>query len=255
MTNRGRGVILALAAVLACSPAILVQTAGAQNTRQTEAAKGATPDLTGVWGSPAWDSDPDSIPPETAVNPVNREPIPYQKWAEEKYIYAKDPFNERNRIELDPMNRCFPPSPFQVMGNIDPFEIIQIAGRVLIYSEYNRELRQVWLNEKHPEEMDPSWLGHSVGSWDGNTLVVDTIAIDDRNSWGGFVHTPALHLIERIRKTDPQTLAVEMTIDDPKAYTRPWKRVIVRQSRPGWRISPSILCDERYRMGIYGDTY
>jgi len=62
-------------------------------------------------------------------------------------------------------------------------------------------------------------------------------------------------LIERIRKTDPQTLEVEMTIDDPKAYTRPWKRVIVRQSRPNWRISPSILCDERYKMGIYGDTY
>jgi hypothetical protein len=249
MTNRGSGLILALAAVLACTPGGLTQTAGQGS------AKGTTPDLTGVWGAPAWDSDPDSLPAEIEANPANREPIPYQKWAEEKYVYAKDPFNERVRVELDPMNRCFPPSPFQVMGNLDPFEIFQVPGRVLIYSEYNRELRQVWMNEKHPEDIDPTWLGHSVGNWDGNTLVVDTVAIDDRNSWGGFVHTDALHLIERIRKTDPQTLEVEMTIDDPKAYTRPWKRVIVRQLRPDWRISPSILCDERYKMGIYGDTY
>jgi hypothetical protein len=252
MTNRGRGLNLALAAAIAWSTAVMVQTAGAQGSGQATA-KGATPDLTGVWGSPAWDSDPDSLPSET--NPVNQEPIPYQQWAEEKYIYAKDPFNERVRVELDPMNRCFPPSPFQVMGNLDPFEIFQVPGRVLIYSEYNRELRQVWMNEEHPEYVDPTWLGHSVGRWDGNTLVVDTVAIDDRNSWGGFVHTDALHLIERIRKTDPQTLEVEMTIDDPKAYTRPWRRVIVRHARSDWKISPSILCDERYKMGIYGDTY
>ena len=130
MTNRGRGLILALTAVLACAPAILVRTAEAQGAAQGSA-KSATPDLTGVWGSPAWDSDPDSLPLD--INPVNQEPIPYQQWAEEKHIYGKDPFNDRNRIELDPMNKCFPPSPYQVMGNIDPFEIIQIPGRVLIF--------------------------------------------------------------------------------------------------------------------------
>ena len=252
MTNRRRGLVLALAVVLAYAPAMIVQTAEAQSAGQ-ESAKSATPDLSGVWGSPAWDSDPDSLPLE--ISPVNQEPIPYQQWAEEKYIYAKDPFNDRVRVELDPMNKCFPPSPFQVMGNIDPFEIIQVPGRVLIYSEYNREMRQVWMNEKQPDYVDPTWLGHSVGSWDGNTLVIDTVSIDDRNSWGGFVHTDALHLTERIRKTAAQTLEVEMTIDDPKAYTRPWKRVITRVARPDWRISPSILCDERYKQGIYyGDV-
>lgn len=245
MRKHGRGWILVLAAMLFCSPSVFAQGAG----------KGTTPDLSGVWGSPAWDSDPDSLPSKVAANPLNEEPIPYQKWAEAEHVYAHDPFNERNRIELDPMNKCFPPSPYQVMGNIDPFEIIQVPGRVLIYSEYNRELRQVWLNEEQPDYVDPTWLGHSVGKWDGNTLVVDTIAIDSRNSWGGFVHTDELHLTERIRKTDPQTLEVEMTIDDPKAYTKPWKRVFVRHLRSDWRITPSILCDERLKPGLYyGDV-
>ena len=252
MRNRGVAAILVLAAGLTVSPVLLAQTPARPGPGT---AKPSTPDLSGVWGAPDWDGDPTSAPPPGAEPQGNREPIPYQKWAQEKYIYAKDPFNERVRIELDPMNRCFPPSPFQLMGNRDPFEVIQLPGRVLLYSEYNRELRQVWMNEKHPDDLDPTWLGHSVGAWDGDTLVVDTVAIDDRNSWGGFVHTDALHLIERIRRVDRETLEVVMTIDDPKAYTKPWTRSVTRKLRPAWRITPSILCDERYKMGIYGDTY
>ena len=255
----GSTAIVVAGVVLAFSSVLLAQTparpgSGASGGKAIPRAPDGKPDLSGVWGAPDWDSDPTTRPPEAAQNPANREPIPYQKWAEEKYRYGKDPFNERMRIELDPTNRCFPPPPTQLLSNRDPFEIIHTPGRVLLFSEFNREVRQIWMNEQHPADLDLSWMGHSVGKWDGDTLVVDTVAVDDRNSWGGFVHTDALHVVERIRRVDQETLEIEVTFEDTKAYTKPWKRTISRKLRPGWRITPSILCDERYKTNIYGDT-
>ena len=242
--------------VLAFSSVLFAQTAARVGSGNKPIARtpDGQPDLSGVWGAPDWDSDPTTHAPAAPQNPANREPVPYQKWAEEKYRYGKDPFNDRMRIELDPTNRCFPPPPTQLMSNRDPFEIILTPGRVLLISEFNREVRQIWMNEQHPPDLDLSWMGHSVGKWDGDTLVVDTVAVDDRNSWGGFVHTDALHVVERIRRVDQVTLEIVMTIEDTKAYTKPWTRTIVRKLRPGWRITPSILCDERYKTNIYGDT-
>ena len=252
MGNRLLDTIAAGVAVLVFSHVLLAQTPARPGPG---AAKAQTPDLTGVWGAPDWDSDPDVHSPPPAVVEANREPIPYQKWAEEKYRYAKDPFNDRVRIELDPTNRCFPPAPTQLMSNRDPFEIIPTPKRVIIFSEFNREVRQVWMDEQHPKDLDPAWMGHSTGKWVGDTLVVDTIGIDDRNSWGGFVHTDALHVVERFRRVDHDTLEIAMTIEDRKAYTKPWTRKITRKLRPDWKIIPSVLCDERYKVGIYGDTY
>ena len=81
----------------------------------------------------------------------------------------------------------------------------------------------------HPKDMDPKWMGHSVGHWDGDTLVIDTVGFDDR-SWitaQGHPHTEKMHVIERFRRPDLGHLEIEFTIDDPTAYAKPWiiKRV------------------------------
>ena len=260
MRNRFMGALVAMAAVLVFSPVILAQTPARPGPG---AAKAQTPDLTGVWGSASWGNET----PMTAAelkNQASRErekpPLPMQKWAEEKYIYNNDPerAGTRGRIELDPWNRCFPLSPPRMMTTPNPFEIIYAPKRVLIFFETDRDVRQVWTDgREHPKDLEPSWLGHSIGKWDGDTLVVDTVGITDRG-WldgAGHIHTDALHIVERFRRVDHDTLEIDMTLDDPKAYTKPWTEKVVRKLRPDWEITPSITCDERYKMGIYGDTF
>ena len=124
MRNRflGSTAIVVAGVVLAFSSVLRAQTParpgpGASGGKAIPRAPDGKPDLSGVWGAPDWDSDPTTHAPAAPQNPANREPIPYQKWAEEKYRYGKDPFNERMRIELDPTNRCFPPPPTQLLSN------------------------------------------------------------------------------------------------------------------------------------------
>ena len=85
--------------------------------------------------------------------------------------------------------------------------------------------RQIFTDgRKHPSDPDPSWLGYSVGTWEKDTLVVDTVGFNDR-TWldeAAHVHTEKLHLIERYKRIDGKTLRLDMTIDDPGAYTKPF---------------------------------
>ena len=97
-----------------------------------------------------------------------------------------------------------------------------------------------------PRTCSPLWMGHSIGSWEGDTFVVDTVGINDR-TWidrMGHPHSDALHFVERFRRVAYNTLELEMTIDDPKAYTAPWTAQKVFQLRP-----PSAgPAEERARM-------
>ncbi len=85
--------------------------------------------------------------------------------------------------------------------------------------------RQVFLDGRtHPKDPNPSWMGHSIGHWDGDTLVVDTVGFNDR-SWldaQGHPHTEQLHVIERMRRADLGDLEIEFTIEDPATYAKPW---------------------------------
>ena len=258
MRNCFMGSIVAVVTVLALAPVLLAQT-----SNQPGGTKAQPTDLTGVWGSPAWGNETRMSPAELARQASQereRPPLPMQKWAEEKFIYNADPnrMGTRGRIELDTRNRCFPPNPIQIMSDSNPFEIILAPKRLLIFSETNREVRQIWLDGRgHPDDLELSWMGHSIGKWDGDTLVVDTVGITDRG-WldgAGHIHTDALHIVERFRRADRDTLEIDVTFEDAKAYTKPWTQKIIRKWRADWEITPSVQCDERYKMGIYGDTY
>ena len=84
---------------------------------------------------------------------------------------------------------------------------------------------QIFLDgRKHPEDPDPTWYGHSIGTWEGDTLVIDTVGFNDRFwfDFAGHPHTEKLHTIERYRRPDFNTLEYDITIDDPGAYTKPF---------------------------------
>ncbi len=107
------------------------------------------------------------------------------------------------------------------------FEIVHIDGRV------------------HPKDPDPLWFGDRVGSWDGDTLVVDTIGFNDKTNLDtvGHPHSDQLHTVERFTLTDPQHISYEITIDDSKAFTKPWKNTRIFTLKPEWEVM-EYSCEE-----------
>jgi hypothetical protein len=116
-------------------------------------------------------------------------------------------------------------------GALFPYEIVQTPARlVMIFEDDIPSHRTVYLDgRQHPKDPNPNWMGHSVGHWEGDTLVVDTVGFNDK-SWldpQGHPHTEKMHVTERVRRPDLGHLEIEFTIEDPGAYAKPWliKRV------------------------------
>jgi hypothetical protein len=107
-----------------------------------------------------------------------------------------------------------------------PFQIVQSRDQVTILYEYIHVLRYVYMNgTPHPRGPLDFWMGDSRGRWEGNTLVVDVIHFNDQ-TWfdrAGNFHSDALHVIERYTPTGPDHMTYDVTIEDPKVFTRPWK--------------------------------
>jgi hypothetical protein len=106
-----------------------------------------------------------------------------------------------------------------------PFKIIQTPGMTLIRNEYENTFRQIYTDgRKPPADPEPLWLGYSVGRWDGDTLQVDSVGFNDKGWLDGIghPHSEALHVTERFRRRDFGHLDVQVTIDDPKVYTKPF---------------------------------
>lgn len=124
-----------------------------------------------------------------------------------------------------PSSRCLPHGiPDQMLIRV-PMKIVQNPGLTLILYEEFARFRQIFTDGRpHPPVANPAWLGYSVGKWDGDWFVVDTRGFNDK-SWlddSGRPHTEALHTIERFRRRDFGHMDVEVTIDDPEAYTAAW---------------------------------
>ena len=244
------GSTFAAVAVLAFSSVLLAQSAQQSGVAKAQTQTAAsTPDLSGVWSARTYRS----------VNPT--EPPPFQPWAAEQFktirmgtLDEKD----KGRDDMDPiLLHCAPAGLTRIMVFPRPFEIIQIPGRVLMIFEWDHWVRQIWMDgREHPEDPDPSWMGHSIGSWDGDTLVVDTVGLmGDNKTWldsMGHMHTDAMHVVERIRRVAQDSLEVEYTFDDPKAYTKLWKGKLGFQLRPGWEITEMVNCENRT---LYGEAF
>ena len=109
-----------------------------------------------------------------------------------------------------------------------PWRIAQTPSIYFILFEGNiHSCRQIFMNGKHPDDPDPAWYGHSIGRWDKDTLVVDSVGFNDKFwfDYLGHPHTEKLHTIERYTRTDLGNLTIEVTIDDPGAYTKPFTTV------------------------------
>jgi hypothetical protein len=127
----------------------------------------------------------------------------------------------------DPLNTLCDPAGFPriVLYEFRPTQIVQTPNQVLILYLYERRWRVIWTDGRPlPQDPVPSWQGYSTATWSGDTLVVDSIGFRDDIwiDWNGSVITEAAKVRERIRRPDFGHLEIEVTVDDPKAYTRPW---------------------------------
>jgi hypothetical protein len=149
--------------------------------------------------------------------------VPFQSWARALYDYR-----QATTTKDDPHVRCKPSGGPRLFHTPYGFEFIDLPEFKRIYMVEvggPHTYRVIYMDgREHPKDLDPSYFGHSVGHWDGDSLVVDTVGFNER-FWltrEGIPHTEFLHLTERFTRTDYDTLKYEATIDDPGAYTKPW---------------------------------
>jgi hypothetical protein len=179
-------------------------------------------DLSGVWfPGPTGKANAWSVVPDQRIV---EDPIPFQPWALEKYKSMT-----RTEIELfgNANVRCEPPgTPGMFTENPYVHQISTKPGQFIHLIENNNRWRVVRTDgrpHKPPEEREPLFNGDMVGRWEGDTLIIDSISIDER-TWirDGWFHSDALHVIERIRRPSLNFLEHQFTIDDPKVLTKPW---------------------------------
>ncbi len=170
----------------------------------------------GVWSLPYIRNFGDHLVDENAS-------VPFLPWTRAMHEY-----NQSNNVAYDPEGFCLPPGGPRSMATPYPAEIIQHRDRILIIFEGGGHVwREIHMDgREQPDLRDyvPSYFGHSVGRWEGDTLVVDTIGYNEKTwlDFGGHMHTDELRTIERISRPNKNTLHYEVTIDDPGAYTEPW---------------------------------
>ena len=246
--------------VLAFSGVVLAQTAGAQAIPRTADGK---PDLSGVWKTVSSEIDP----------------LQLTDWGTARYNYNKRLDRDLVRPELDPINHCYRPGlarigpPLQVpstsirvrfedesvlppgksVADYDAIEIRYAARKVWMIYQYNHEVRQIFMDGRdHPEDFveDPFtrwWNGHSTGSWDGDTFVVDTTNIRNETLLDNQGHEhKKLHVVERIRRVDANTLEIERTLTDPDAFTTPHKTRATLKLMPNMAFQENVICDQYY---------
>jgi hypothetical protein len=153
---------------------------------------------------------------------------------------------------------CAPAGPTRITQTGRPFEIVQTPKRVLILYEWDHWVRHVWMDGRgHPKDSDPTWMGHSIGRWDGDTLVVDTVDINDQSWLDGFghPHSEALHVVERFRRVNHDTLEVSVVYEDPKVYTKPWNGKVTFQLNPdpNGELIEWVNCEDRINRLLKGD--
>ena len=183
------------------------------------------PDLSGIWQAVTtanWNIQAHAAEKDVpaGLGIVEGDEIPYQPWAA-----AKKRENFTNRATADPEARCFLPGVPRVTYLPFPFQIFQTPNHIAITYEYVHAVRRIFMNSHHPRGPLEFWMGDSRGHWEGDTLVVDVVHFTNQ-TWfdrAGNFHSEALHVVERYTPITPYHINYEVTIEDPKVFTRPWK--------------------------------
>jgi hypothetical protein len=192
------------------------------------------PDLSGVW---------EHLNSRTTGYYLDRIDIPWQPWAEA--LFKK---NTADNQKDNPESRCLPRG-IPKADAFDIHKIVQTPGLIVVLYEYATTFRQIFTDGRPlPVDPNPTWMGYSVGNWEGDTLVVQSNGFNGKAwlSGRGNPTSDAMHLVERIRRRDFGHMDVQITIDDPKAYTKPWIAELHPQLIPDTELL-EFVCPENER--------
>jgi hypothetical protein len=193
------------------------------------------PDLNGVWERPYV---PD-MSRNAGTNQKGPGTIPFTT------EYAQI-FRNYDPAKFDYTGHCLPQGLTRSMNSPFPIRIVETSDLVTILYEAWNVFEIIHTDGRpHPKNPDPLWFGHSVGRWDGDTLVVDTTGFNEKTNLDtvGHPHSDAMHTVERFTLTDEKHIAYEITVEDPKAFTKPWKNNRIFTLRPDWEIM-EYSCEE-----------
>jgi hypothetical protein len=238
---RRAGSLAILGAALALTPNTFAQTGKPSETAKAQdAAAPLSHDLSGVWMQyPEGD-----LPGTPGMNTVNqRFRPPLTPWGQARLDAARPLVGPKAIAgeENSPTLRCDPDGPPKLLNHPNPFEIVQIPGRAFMFFEEQHLWRTIWADGRPlPKDPDPSYMGYAVGKWEGDTFVVETIGFNDK-PWADAYGNPRseqTHLTERYRRLNHDTLELQVTIDDPKSYTKVWvSPPKLHKLEPGWEIA------------------
>ena len=197
----------------------------------------SVPNISGVWQVRGFDRN---------TRPMEGGDPPWQPW-NQKAREDRSAAEKAGKPLYDPTAACLPSGTPRIIAAPYPVEIIQTPDKTVFLYEVQHQYRIVYMNAKHPDKVAPTFLGHAVGHWEGDTLVIDTVGLvkETQIDEGGTLHSEQLHVVERIRKVN-DTLEIVFTIEDPKAFTRPWSAKRVWNWRPDVRFI-EYVCEENNR--------
>lgn len=226
----------------------------AQAQNSSEVIPAPIHDLSGVWMAPG------NIAPQFAPASIRefylftftKEGPEMTPWALERFKQAKASNSGEYTLSTtnDPvLTKCDPPGVPRVYFHPYPFEFVHTRKYTLILYEYDHTVRRVYTDGRPlPEDPDPSWMGYSVGRWEGDTtLVVETTGFNDK-TWldrMGHPHSTKLHVTERFRRVDKNHLEIDFVMEDPIALVKPWKSTFYYDLKPSWEIG-EISCSGDY---------
>ena len=226
---------------------------------QVPRAADGKPDLTGVWQAGngqrgSWEQtnrgvgvggsgqDPSGpVVRASTDRAAGAEPAPYQPWAAKKVLESYN-----SRAVDDPTGLCLPPGvPRLTMLGLYPQQIVQTPTQIIMLYEYMSVYRVIPLNVPHPDDLLPRYMGHSVGRWDGDTLVIDVVGFNDK-TWiagAGTFHSEALRVVERFTRVDKDRINYEATVEDPHVLTKPWVLRTTMVLREGTRLEEYVCAE------------
>jgi hypothetical protein len=214
--------------------------------------------LTAMADAPVFEQPPPGTPDLTG------------KWAMTRHIThllsadgKEPPLNEAGKAEyakrqaalragdkkIDPINQCLMHGTPRLLYAPYPFLILQTTRSVNFVHEVNHTFRIIYWDKDPPDDPDPDYLGYSVARFDGNTLVIDTIGLNDKTwlDYSGLPHGEKLKVQERYTRSDPNTIKGSITLADPDYYSAPWASSFTLKKQPGMEIKENV-CTDTHRM-------
>ena len=215
--------------------------------------------LAGVWFNAKFSVNrDDNLPQELprARMTVDGQPPPFQPWAKAEVDRRLQSFKDGRPVAKLSAS-CIPGGTPQMMQPAPqlPIQILETPGQVTILFESLTTFRIIRMNEQHPQDPDPTFFGNSVGHWEGDTLVVDTVALKEVTTIDDVVpHSDQLHVVERFRRTGPSTMEILENIEDPKVFTKPYTYRFSFKRVPGEKLKEFICENNRNAPDAEGRT-